>query len=337
VSGKKDRPKPSELIQYKNTKSLGGGDGHAGTGMGLQPGQAVLCVLLDKEPGGYAVNIPLFNQAGYLETGEKFKIGQQVLGEFVCFHHNRAVLVPKMGGDKKSVSHRLPEIKIQRRRTLDIIMPSVSEQPPKKFMMSEMDLSQLLNTLERQLWTGCLKVLSETHKSRSSMILFRGRVVGCIYGKQGLSEPLSTEPSLKMMLNDMHHPQTIGLMYELPEAVCIAMGALFLGYPVDRSDGASARAYLDYMLERFSHNKDTACLVFNFPSNGATCLAFMHHGLFAGSFLVDDQKYSTDIQDLYQLLANDSKARAEASMIPAQMTSGMVRFGFSLSETSRRL
>ncbi|HEY9785770.1 MAG TPA: hypothetical protein V6D17_10240, partial [Candidatus Obscuribacterales bacterium] len=71
-------------------------------------------------------------------------------------------------------------------------------------------------------------------------------------------------------------------------------------------------------------------------STAATCLVFVYKGQFCGAFYVEDQKFTQDITFVHELLRQDNQANVEASILPPEMTSSAVRFGFSLSMARQR-
>jgi hypothetical protein len=222
---------------------------------------------------------------------------------------------------------------IRLRRAIDLILPPLdkNQQPNKMRIGQEDDLLWLITDLEGGMRTGCVKAFCEPRKSRSAVLLYRGRAVGCIYGNKQMREPLPTESSLQMMLNDCQTPDTHLVMYGLPEEVTLSMSALFLGYPVDRTDDLDARSYMDYIMNWFQQKEQTACLAFSLPASGATLLAFVYRGRFVGSFYVETQEFSRDINVVYNLIQQDAQSRVEASILPPELTSTSVRLGFSLS------
>lgn len=223
---------------------------------------------------------------------------------------------------------------IRLRRAIDLILPPLdrNQQPNKMRIGQEDDLLWLITDLEGGMRTGCVKAFCEPKKSRSAVLLYKGRAVGCIYGNKQLKEALpTTESSLQMMLNDCQTPDTHLVMYGLPEEVTLAMSALFLGYPVERSDDLDARSYMDYIMSWFQQKEQTACLVFSLPSSCATLLAFVYKGQFIGSFYVETQEFSRDINFVYELIKQDAQSRVEATILPPELTSAAVRLGFSLS------
>lgn len=219
------------------------------------------------------------------------------------------------------------------RRAIDLILPPLdkNQQPNKMNIGQSDDLLWLITDLEGGMRTGCVKAFCEGRKSRSAVLLYRGRAVGCIYGTKGMTDPLPTESSLQMMLSDCQTPNTQLVMYGLPEEVTLAMSALFLGYPVERTDDLDARSYMDYIMNWFAQKQQTACLAYSVYEASGTLLAFVHRGAFVGAFYVESQEFSRDINFVYNMIAQDKSARVEASILPPELTSASVRLGFSLS------
>lgn len=228
------------------------------------------------------------------------------------------------------------ERKFHLKRATDLILPPLQVESENKFKIADYDLEWLITDLEGGMRTGCVKAASEERLSRSAMLLYRGRAVGCIYGCKSMPETQPTEQSLQLMLSDLELPDTQVRMYDLPESVTLAMSALFLGYPVQRNDEYDAMSYMDYICNWFESKSNTACLAITLNSSSATCLGFIHKGQFCGAFYVEDQKYTTDVGFVHDLLRNDPKAGIEASILPPEMTSSAVRFGFSLSMARQR-
>jgi hypothetical protein len=226
--------------------------------------------------------------------------------------------------------------KFHLKRATDLILPPIDRESLNEFKIQDYDLEWLITDLEGGMRTGCVKAACESKLSRSAMLLYRGRAVGCIYGCKSMPDTLPTEQSLQNMLSDLEVPDTDVKIYDLPENVTLAMSALFLGYPVQRNDDYDARAYMDYICGWFESKGNTACLAITLPSNAATCLGYVYKGQFCGAFYVEDQQFRTDKDFVYELLRNDPRANVEASILPPEMTSSAVRFGFSLSMAKKR-
>lgn len=327
-------------------------------------GQNVSAKVMGPEPGGYSVMLIKDNLPGFLPTEQKLKAGEEVLGQFVCVTNNRILLssrfssMSSMGSSNQATQTQWQEQKtttgdenpqdaafrvwaqtnprkFQLKRAIDLIMPPLEVEESMNFAVGEYDLEWLITDLEGGMRTGCVKASCEERLSRAAMLLYKGRCVGCIYGNKSMNEDQPSEQSLQFMLNDLKIDGTKVQVYDLPEPVTLAMSALFMGYPVDGSDSLDAKAYMDYLLGWFTDKQQTACLAINLPSIGAMCLVFVHGGKFIGAFCVEDQHFSEDINYVYGLLEKDPSATVGASILPPELTSNAVRFGYSLSMYSK--
>jgi len=121
------------------------------------------------------------------------------------------------------------------------------------------------------------------------------------------------------------------IMYDLPESLVLSSSSLFLGYPVPRQDDYNSRDYMDYICEWFEGKGNTACLAFSFPSNNGHCFAYIHRGQLVGAFYVEEQVFTQEKEYVYKLLEKEPNADLSVSILPPEMTSSAVRFGFSLS------
>jgi hypothetical protein len=217
------------------------------------------------------------------------------------------------------------------KRATDLMIPALETSTQKDFQMSQVGLDSLISELEGSRRTGCIKASSQRWRSRSLMLLYQGRAVGCIYGCREMPQTEPTEPSIKRMLRDLRFGDTHVTLYDLPDSIVLPMSALFLGYPVQRTDDYPARKYMNYICEWFQSKFQTACLAITLPERQATCLVFINKGRFAGAFDVEGQRYIADIDDVHKLLETEPQANIEASILPPEMSSPAMRYGYSLN------
>ena len=222
------------------------------------------------------------------------------------------------------------------KRATDLVPPAFDLSSLATFTGEEQDLEWLITDIEGGMRTGCVKAISQSTMSRSAALLYKGRAVGCIYGRKKQPENYGTEQSLQIMMQDLEKSDTEVQLYDLPDNVVLPMSALFLGYPVPREERVDARTYMDYMCNWFASKAQTACLAVTFPSRSATCLCFIYEGNFCGAFYVEEQKFTEDKDFVYELMKTDPQASVEASILPPEMTSSAVRFGFNLSMARKK-
>ena len=336
---------------------------------GYKPGEYVSCKITAVEPGGYAVKIltpPKSSSGrtsilkthppGFLPTQKRLNPGQEVLARFVCIHNNRILLSAEFtatpesqkASDSQQIGDAKPSAsivvdsgkpgielskhqnKFRSKRATDLFPLPFDALNTKNLTMEEYDLDWLVTDLESGMFTGVMKASSKEKGSHSGMLLYRGRAVGCIYVSKDRPDTAATEESIRLMLADLKLPETQVTLYELPDNVVLPMSALFVGYPVSRSDDYHSRAYFDYICNWFREKKLSACLAISLPSNASTCLAFVFKGQLSGIFFVEDLTFTVDEEFIFGLFNSYSNATVEASILPPEMTSSAVRLGFSL-------
>ncbi len=341
----------------KTAVGYGGGDDSPV----YKPGQLLLCKIVRAEAGGYGVSIidapgsdiqqrslPKQFHTGFLPTKERLIPGEEVLGRFVCIHNQKILLSTNSGvvAGYVGAGDKLPKVEkfdtenfapFRYKRATDLILPPIQPDSLKQFKIGDYDLDWLISDVEGGKRTGCIKTSSAERRSRAAVLIYHGRAVGCVYGCYSKPDTLPTEQSLKSLLTDLSLPETEVTMYNLPEDATLAMSALFIGYPVSRSDDYDARSYMDYICNWFEAKGTTACVAISLKQTMATCLAFIYRGKFCGAFYVENQKFIEDREIVNELLRNDPKSDAEACILPPEMTASAVRFGFSLSEIRRGL
>ena len=201
--------------------------------------------------------------------------------------------------------------KVPLRRATDLLLPAPNPEDIQTFTIAEHDLEWLITDLEGGMRSGCLKASSESVRSRSGMLLYRGRCVGCIYGNKQMPESPPSEEALGHTLMDLGLPDTKVTLYDLPENLVLASSALFLGHPAERKkDEDDARTYFDYTLLWLAEQKHTACLCLEIQATNPPkhCFVYIYRGQYAGAFYVEDQTVTTEKKRVYEILQEDPQA-----------------------------
>ena len=313
------------------------------------PGQNMTCVITAAEPGGYAVSVKGESIPGFVPTEVKIGLGQEIIAQFVCIVQGRMLLTALThgspapaqqmqggnGGQRADLAFQVwaqdRPMAFRAKRAIDLIPEALPGTPVQRLMVQEHDLEGLIFQLESSKITGALKAFSATGQSRSAVLLYQGRVVGAVYGNANMTELQPMDAAIQLMIADWAWPDTEALLYELDEGAVLSLSALFLGYPVARSDKRDAREYMDYIAEWIREKKQTACLAFTLPKSKTNCLAMYHRGRFVGCYHAEELNYSQDINLIRNLLAGEPKAKVHASLLPAEMFSTAINFGYTLS------
>lgn len=320
----------------------------------LKAGQSVLCRVERPETGGYSATLLPFEIEAFLPSQEPLEPGQTVPATFVCMSNNRALMTfAFMLGTTERVQFGLPSEEetafavwadshprsFELRRATDMIMPNPHATNVRSIRSGDLDVEKLLADLEASRLTGCIKAESATILSRSGAILYRGRAVGCVYGRKDHGTRSGVEVSLRAMLEDLKREDTELLIYDLPQEAVLCMSSLFFGVPVESRrarEGANSQERVQALIDEFQEKKETACLVVGDAARTFECLGFLYQGDSFGSFSIGDQRFSAENDLLLKSAETIDSSTLDAYLLPKEMTSNSVLFGYSLTALLER-
>ncbi len=87
--------------------------------------------------------------------------------------------------------------------------------------------SNLLLSLEANQKSGCLIIQSDKNKSRSGILIFRGRILGCMYGQKNLKNYLFETHAYARALRDLQGMKKTVDVYNLKDEIVIAAASYF--------------------------------------------------------------------------------------------------------------
>lgn len=261
----------------------------------LRPGQAIMCKLLEKEPGGYRGVILSYDIDAFVPSRDQLALGSSVPTTFVCMHNNRALVTfAYVVGTTERVQFGLKNedetpftiwadsypSNVKLRRAVDLIMPSITGTLAYSLNARDCDVPQLIADIEAAGLTGCIKATSEEALSRSAVLLYKGRAVGCIYGSKNLPEAHLFDKALKRMFNDIKNDDAQILVYELPEEIVLSMASLFIGCPVHEEESADKEAvgFINETLNELEEDGETACFTLTSDEKSSRGLGFFMPG-----------------------------------------------------------
>lgn len=312
----------------------------------LKAGSSVKCRVCAPRPGGYAVKLVPSGIEGYLPCQEDLNEGQVVPATFVCMNQDQALMTFAFRiGTTERVQMGLPSEPetafavwadshprtFKLRRAIDIVMPPLSSNEVAPLRSGDFDIAKLIVDLEEGGLTGCIKMICDERLSRGALLLFKGRAVGCIYGKKPMVEPYPIESAIQMLLLDSFLPDTNLTVYDLPDEIILSMSSMFLGVPVAEREGESAAELFETTLKSLKSKNETA--VATLTSQKEMSLAFIHEGERFGSFDVDLQKFYPQADVFDELIQKSPDSKVEMSILPPEMTTEKVLFGYGLSTT----
>ncbi len=343
---------------------------------GYKPGQNIQCIIIAPENDGYNVTVKKDkdNLPGFLKTLNSFRIGEEVLAQYVGVQNGRILLSalfaqsatqrvassvttaeikpqvswqdqlnefdkyynsPNPEEEVKPVVSSQIEPKYLFRRAIDYIMPALNEADVNTFTMGEYDPELLIGDLEGGMRTCCVKLICDENMSRSAMLLYRGRVYGAIFSSKEIPQTPDWEEALGLVVNNLFIPTTQMMVYDLPEDIVLPLSACFQGFNAPNSEDNDTKYNLDYYSNWFLRKESTGLFAIVFHSLGATFLIYVYKGEFKGLYLVEEKKYFNSIEYLYELLEQDSDTSFQASAVSPSLLLNPNRHGISLSMAVR--
>ena len=103
----------------------------------------------------------------------------------------------------------------------------------------------------------------QRRKARSAILIFRGRVVGCLYGAKKLDAQCLQEDAHRYALADLASPGNILDAYELPEELVLAAASLFNGEILDTNVGENPQQCFDLTMRNIAETQLPGCIVVN--------------------------------------------------------------------------
>lgn len=313
---------------------------------GFKPGHLLLCRIVSPKPGGYRVLIlshsstksvrermELLEQAleGFLPTQERLEAGEEVFARFVCIHEGTILLAAEPAAEvevMQTVAVKAADY-IAKRAT-DLFPLPADASSVKSLLIGEYDLHWLISDIEKRSFTGVVKTSSSEKKSRGAILLYKSSAVGCVYISESQPEIASTNDALIQTMADLHLPETQIDFYDLPESVVLPLSAIFLGYPVEKTEFLNPKADFQTNCSFYAEKAVTACIWLQIPSERSSCLVFVFMGSFTGAFMIESQLFCNDVDSVIDLLDINPDAQVEVSLLPEEAVKLKFPFGFNL-------
>lgn len=144
---------------------------------------------------------------------------------------------------------------------------------------------KVLIALEGKGSTCCLKVTSPKRRSRGAVLVFRGRVLGAIYGRKGLGQTMLGEDAYAEFIKDIADPESIVDTYILPEKIVLAASSLFHGSPYMQPENISPMEAFEKVYIDLKVSEMPGCIVAKrCGTEDLLCFVYMFGGEIVGVF-----------------------------------------------------
>ena len=189
---------------------------------------------------------------------------------------------------------------------------------------------QLLISIEAKQSTCCIRVISEASKSRAAILVFRGRVLGCLYGSKSEDGQFFGEEAHQRAMSDLAKPDNIIDTYLLSEELVLAGGALFHGTPVDHVEG-SAHEVFESAATHLMHSNSPGCIVVNSDNNETLCMVYIFRGHISGVYSFSEGWVNATYETALEYVLQSPNCRVMASALAATNIAEVENMTFSLT------
>ncbi|MBX9771000.1 MAG: hypothetical protein K2X29_06495 [Candidatus Obscuribacterales bacterium] len=222
------------------------------------------------------------------------------------------------------------------RRAIDLMPAQLAHSEAETTQTSQVRFHQLLINVEGSQVTGCFKVVSPITRSRSSILLYRGRALGCVFGERTLKHQLFGEEGLACALEDLSSPDNTLIVHQLPEDIVLAAASLFQGQPLSISYQISAQDYFQAAMDMLLQSGSPGCIVVKQKHDDAMAMVYINRNKTVGIYSNrDGWQDPKQMKSLFDLTGTDD-VEITGSVLLVQSGEQAYLLGMSLSGLSNR-
>jgi hypothetical protein len=172
------------------------------------------------------------------------------------------------------------------RRALAWLPVPPSKQDHEVAETDSLRLQSLLLSIESRALSCCIRVFSPTSKSRSALLIYKGRIIGTVFGSRDEPDQIFGRPAFDRAMADLLAPGNVLDAYRLSNELVLASASLF-------HDGLSAALERDSAIETYSctadamiANKSTGCIACMASSESLVSVTYFFEGKIIGVYSV---------------------------------------------------
>jgi hypothetical protein len=196
---------------------------------------------------------------------------------------------------------------------------------------SNIRFHQLLISIEGNQRSCCLKVISPKKKSRSALLIFRGRVLGSLYGRKAMKDHVFAQDAHKNALTDLATPGNILDAYQLPEDLVLASASLFHGQILDFGPQYNIQELYQTAVSQIANFGLPGVVVVSTPKDELICMTYMSGGRLIGVYSSKDGWVESSPQAALRYINATPEAKIMGSVLAVRSLDDVAALGFSLT------
>lgn len=171
------------------------------------------------------------------------------------------------------------------RRAIGLLPMPTTRQEHEVAETDSLQLKKFLLSIEGRGVSCCVRVFSDGKKSRSALLVYKGRLIGCLHGSKDSKDQDLGKAAFSETLDDMLMPGNFIDTYLLSDEIVLASASLFHGGLNTINSGASALNVYPNCARMFIKNAKTGCIVVKGRDNDkAICITYIYEGKVVGVY-----------------------------------------------------
>jgi hypothetical protein len=198
------------------------------------------------------------------------------------------------------------------------------------------DRNRLLLSIEAQQKSCCLQLQSERSKSRSAVLIYRGRVISCIYSNKSLGAYVFNQKAFELAIRDLASPGSKLSLYVLSDEVVVAAAALFHGEVLELPKEENAANSFDAACDKLTEAKKPGVVVLENRKDLSVCMVYFFDGKIAAVYSDREGRLAPNKAAVREYLSRSADTDVCGCVLPVTEGQNSFDFAFSLSGLADR-
>ncbi len=215
------------------------------------------------------------------------------------------------------------------RRLSSLVPPAAQSEDESRMNARHLMVREFMLSLAAFERTCCIHISSQWRRSRASMLVFRGKILGCIYTRKDLDCPVFAEEGYTLALAELGEADTQVSAYEIEEHIALASAALFSRYTQAEEMVAPGTPIDEY--KKFLDVDASGCIFLNDAENQVVCRVYVLKGMIVGIYSNTQGWVEKDINLVEDLVDKNPGYTCETFFMPTMDVQDVYKDGFSAS------
>lgn len=178
-------------------------------------------------------------------------------------------------------------------------------------------LPQLLS-IEAEKLSGCIKMESKRSKSRAAVLIYRGRVIACIYGSKAQPDQLFGPEAYALMMSEMSSVHSEVKSYALDEKVVLSAASMFHGEVFNAAPDQDPKESLSGCLKFIEELSAPGSIAVADEAGKPVCFIYLSGGKVLGINSLNPSVKDRDAHSVWQYLQKHPKSQIMANSVDAK-------------------